>query len=175
MHTETISSLLSARNAILAHLLCPKLQILAKTDSTVDEFYVHTSDPSNRFAAVLSLGRCGECPFEETDRVLLLGLRKEFGKTDLYSRILSTTRESPTLPDIISRRGCSGDDPIWRRSDIEFTAEHFDEMAETLFSQLSFELAQEILSNEKLKLASADALYDRLSSRFEEGEHFYCC
>jgi hypothetical protein len=153
--------------------LCPKLQALAKTDGTIDELLVNIPDPNNLFPRFLSLGRCGELSFEESDRSFLLDLAKEFGNSDLYSKIFPRTAESPALSDIVSRLAFSTDDLAWSSSDVDFIAEHFDRMTMPLFSQISFEFAHAILSSQKLTLETEDALYSLLSSRFEEDDCFY--
>jgi hypothetical protein len=157
----------------LAHLICPKLKNVEKCDPTMDELYVNTPDPNNRFGSLISLGHSGHFSFEEDDRRFLLDLLKEFDNRELYSTILSTTTTSGNLADIVTGLCFSFPESLSTETDVEFVAEHFDEMTVALFSQIPFEVAQGILSHPKLTLSSEDSLYNLLVSRFDDDERFY--
>jgi hypothetical protein len=157
----------------LAHLICPKLKNMEKCDPTMDELYVNTPDPNNRFGSLISLGHSGHLSFDEDDRRFLLNLLNEFDNRELYSAILSTTTTSENLADIVTGLRFSFPESLSTETDVEFVAEHFDEMTVTLFSQIPFEIAHRILSHPKLTLLSEDSLYNLLISRFEDDERFY--
>jgi hypothetical protein len=139
----------------IAHLLCPKLRDLTATDSTIGELSLEAADPNSGFDDFLALGRSGMASFAENDRPFLLCLAKELKNYQLYSQILSTITDSPTLLTSVSTIAFREEDC---HVELEFIATHFDEMMAGLFAELSFEVAFSVLSSPSLSIGSEDGL-----------------
>jgi hypothetical protein len=149
--------------SFVAEFISPRISKLRQTDNTIQSFQITTSDPTDNFAKVLSLGFGSSVCFAFHNSSFIQSICIELESREIYEEFMKNEEEPLTLDNIVSRLQSQEKLNCLKESDIEFAAFHFISLESSIFD-LNCNLLSRLLKHQSLRLRNEDWLYETILS-----------
>lgn len=171
-------------NRIVADILSPELRNLNFFDSSINEFYINTTNTNKNenqtdedyFQDFLKLATFSKVKIDSKSQKFFSNYFLKLGNTDEYLRIQNDLLRTLTIENAIIRLRSIIDNSLKnsnyisevQNEMIKFIAIHFEEMNHEELKTLDIETLDLILNNKSLKLRDEDSLLEFILSLYEE-------
>jgi hypothetical protein len=159
-------------SSFVADFLSPKIARLHSVDASVCCCSLATEDENNEFGQFLALGSGGEIEITSSNQIFISQVCLELENSELFDIIVEHLDSDLTLGNVFERLDVRKKVNLRYLREIDFLANHFYQLPESVFQKLTIDDIAAVLSSASLQLANEDALYELIASHLDHDSGF---